>query len=283
MKEFWTAERTIYPSLFRVLIGLILLVDLVFLAPSSGLLFNREINAFLPKSGVMGILVEKSDIFISVYGLVLIAFIFGIGKNITSFFVFCFHFSMMEMTLPLLTWGDFILKFSLLYFVFADSFRHFSICRSKDRFSFLSRLAVWSIILNIFLVYLNNAYFKIIDKDWQGGIAVYYSFSQYPGFKDGFWYSVLSHKILSKIITYFIVLQQLTFVPLVIWRKSRYWAIGLSLIIHLIMMFQFGLWKFELTVILLYGFLLNDEEWNRILPMQIKRKGFSIFQKQKAA
>lgn len=274
MKEFWTASRTIYPSLFRVMIGWVLLFDLISTYASGEILFNPIFNGFLPEAGITSFLAEHYQLFSLAYGTVLVAFILGIGKNLTAFLVFCFHLLVMNLTHPLMTWGDIILKFSLLYFVFADSFNYLSVQKSNKNFSYISQLAVWSIILHLFLIYLNNAYFKIIDKDWQQGIAVFYSFSQYHGFQDSFWYSILSDKFMANFINYFIIIQQLTFVPLVIWKKSRKWAILLSILIHIIMMFQFGLWKFELIVILMYGFILNDEEWKNLLPNSFQRKYF---------
>lgn len=277
MKEFWAASRTIYPSIFRVMIGFVLLLDLSSTYMSGKILCNPVFNDFLPESGITSFLAEHYQIFSLAYGIVLVAFILGIGKNLTSFLVFCFHLIVMEMTFPLMTWGDIILKFSLLYFVFADSFKYLSLRKSNKKASFISQLAVWSIILHLFLIYLNNAYFKILDKDWQQGIAVFYSFSQYHGFQDSSWYSILSHKSIANFINYFIIIQQLTFVPLVLWKKSRNWAIILSVLIHIIMMFQFGLWKFELIVILLYGFLLSDEEWGKLIPVRFQKKYFSNF------
>ncbi len=272
MKEFWIAQRTIYPALFRVMIGLVLFLDLISTYSSGGILFNPVFNGFLPETGIASFLAEHYQLFSVGYGIVLIAFILGVGKNLTSFLVFCFHLVVMEMTFSLMTWGDIILKFSLLYFVLADSFKYLSLQKSNGNLSFISQLAVWSIILHLFLVYLNNAYFKILDKDWQQGIAVFYSFSQYSGFQDSFWYSILSHKFMANFINYFIIFQQLTFVPLVLWKKSRKLAIIVSIFIHIIMMFQFGLWKFEIIVILLYGFLLNDREWRKLLPAWFQKK-----------
>lgn len=274
MKAFWIAERTIYPSVFRVLIGLVLLVDLISILPSSALLFNSEYNSLMPESGLVEFIAAYSSFFYCIYGLILVIFILGIGKNLTAFLVFCFHFIMMQLTHPLQTWGDVILKFSLLYFAFADSFRYLSFRKSESTYVFVSKLAVWSLILHVFLIYLNNAYFKMMDKDWQQGIAVFYSFSQYPGFQNSLWYPLISNELLTKGLSYFIMLQQLTFVPLVIWRKSRWYAIILSMIVHLFMLYEFGLWKFEIIVMLHYGFLLNDEEWGKILPRIITKKWF---------
>ena len=272
MKEFWTAERRIYPSVFRILVGLVLLVDLISFIPAADVLFNQEFNSFLPQTGFISQLAKKSTLFLSAYGIVLILFILGIGKNLSSFLVFVFHFLMLELTLPLMTWGDTILKFSLLYFIFADSFQFFAVNRSKGAISFISKLAVWAIILHVFLIYLNNAYFKMLDKDWQQGIAVFYSFSQYPGFQKSQWYTLLSNGFLAKSINYLIIIQQLTFVPMVIWKKTRGIAILAAIFIHIMMFIQFELWKFELIVMLLYGFLLNDREIRELIPKRIQQK-----------
>lgn len=86
---------------------------------------------------------------------------------------------------------------------------------------------------------------------------------------------IISNAIIGKYLGYFIILQQMSFVPLVIWKKTRKYAILLSVLIHLTMLIQFGLWKFELVVILLYGFLLNDEEWKELIPRKFHEKFFS--------
>src|SRR5690606_30739679 len=156
MKEFWTAPRTIYPSIFRVMIGFVLLLDLISTYMSGKILFNPVFNGFLPEVGITSFLAEHYQMFSLAYGIVLVAFILGIGKNLTSFLLFCFHLIVMELTFPLMTWGDIILKFSLLYFVFVDSFKYLSLRKSNKDFSFLSQLVIWSVILHLFLIYLNN-------------------------------------------------------------------------------------------------------------------------------
>lgn len=183
MKEFWTANRTIYPSIFRILIGFVLLIDLVFTVPAGSFLFDSSLNASLPTQSFYGFIIEYWQIWVGFYALILIGFIGGIGKNFLSFFVFLMHWIWLDMTAPLLTWGDTILKFSLMYFVVVDSFKYFSISKSNST-HYISTLGIWSIIMHLFLVYLNNAYFKIIDSDWQSGRALFYSFSQYPSFEN---------------------------------------------------------------------------------------------------
>src|SRR5690606_9454068 len=274
MKEFFTANRSIYPAIFRVAIGWVLLMDLLVSLPAGSFLFNPEFNASLPTAELFKIIYSNWKIFSGIYILFLVFFILGIGKHIVTFGVFLFHWIWLDITVPLFTWGDAILKYSLMYFVVVNSFKYLSVSKSSQS-SFLSQLGIWSIILHLFLVYLNNAYFKILDSDWQQGRALFYSFSQYPSFSTSLLKPIISHEILSKYLGYFIILQQLTFVPLVIWKKTRFWAILLSILLHFIMMINFGLWKFELIVILLYGFLLNDLEWRRIIPTKIQIKFFT--------
>lgn len=274
MKEFFTAERKIFPSVFRVLIGLILLFDLIYMYRSASIFLNPELNSFLPTDKISIIVTQNSGFFFLFYGSILILFILGLFGNLISFLVFCCYLILFHLSYQFVTWGDTILKFTLLFFVFADSFRYLSLKRTKGKYPFISVLAVWSIILHIFMVYLNNAYFKLADYHWQQGIAVYYSFAQYAQFPDSIFHWPVSNSFFSKSIDYFIILQQLLFVPFVIWKKTRYFMLILAAVIHLTMMVQFGLWKFELAVVLHFGFLLNDEELRRLMPTKIRLKYF---------
>lgn len=276
MKEFWNEPRTIYPSIFRILIGLVLLVDLIFTFSSGKILFNSELITYPETGNFISLLRNNYVMFFIAYGLVLVLFILGIGKNIASFLVYIFHFTMLLLSPYVLNWGDTILKFILLYFIFADSFNFYSIQKSKihpkSTWSYISKLAVWSIILHLFLIYLSNGFYKSMDTDWQNGFAPFYSFSQFPGFEASLFYPIISNGNFSKIISFLIIAQQLTFIPLIIWKKTRYIAIFLGIMVHLIMFSQFGLWKFEIIIILSYGFLLNDKEWLKIIPQKLRKE-----------
>lgn len=274
MKEFWVSNRTIYPAIFRVVIGMVLLMDLIFTLPSGYFLFDPTFNNSISNSGFVHVLAKNWKIFSAVYATILVLFISGMGRNILSFLVFLCFWLWVELTMPLLTWGDTILKFSLLYFVVVDSFRYLSIQKSTSKY-FLSHLGIWSIILHMFLVYSNNGYYKLMDLDWQQGRALFYSFSQYPSFETSIFKPIISTAWMSKFLGYFIIFQQLSFIPLVMWKKTRLLAILISIIIHVTMMVQFELWKFELIVILLYGFLLTDEDWRKIIPSKVQSKFFS--------
>lgn len=274
--EFWNKPRTIYPSIFRVIIGMVLLLDLIFTFPTGSFQFDSEYVNYPFLGNLSSFLRDNYTSFYVVYGVVLVSFVLGVGKNFVSLLVFIFYFLTHFISPYLMNWGDTILKFTLLYFIFVDSFRFLSI--QKNRLSnnnfrnYLSQLAVWSIILNLFLIYISNGFYKSMDADWQRGFAPFYSFSQFSGFETSVFYPIISNESLSKVIAYLIIGQQLTFVPLIIWKKTRLFAIALGVIIHLIMFYQFGLWKFEAIMILLYGFLLNDDELRKIIPKKLKNK-----------
>lgn len=276
MIEFWQKERTIYPSIFRVLIGLVFLLDLIFTFSAGSFQFDSEFAAYPMSGNTIDLIRENYVPLFIFYGIILILFILGIGKNFTSILVYISQFSLLWLLPYNVSWGDIIMKFTLLYFVFVDSFKFYSIQTSKlnpnSLKSYISKLAVWCIILNLFLVYLSNGFYKSLDVSWQNGSAVFYSFSQFSGFESSLFYSIISHETFSKILSYIIVGQQLTFIPLILWKKTRYFAMIFGIGIHIIMFYQFGLWKFETIMILLYGFLLNDEEWRRIIPKNLRNK-----------
>lgn len=276
MMDFWKQPRTIYPSIFRILIGLVLLLDLIFTFCSGKILFDPQLVNYAESGNFISFVRDNYIAFFISYGLVLILFILGVGKNIMSLLVYIFHFIMLLISPYILNWGDTILKFILLYFIFVDSFRFFSVQKSKIKanniWSFISQLAVWSIVLHLFLIYLSNGFYKSLDTDWQNGYAPFYSFSQFSGFETSLFYPLISSGNLSKIISLLIISQQLTFVPFIIRKKTRYIAMFLGITVHLIMFYQFGLWKFEVIIILLYGFLLNDSELKNIIPENLKNK-----------
>ncbi len=278
MIEFWKQPRTFYPPIFRVLIGLVLLLDMMFTFPSGTIQFNPEFVSYPVLSDLISFLRDNHIPFHISYGLVLILFILGIGKNITVFVVYIFHFIIFFVSPHIMNWGDVILRFTLLYFVFVDSFQSYSFTthksNGKNLRAYVSQLAVWSIILHLFLIYLSNGFYKSLDNDWQQGFAPFYSFSQFSGFESSLFYPVLSNEVSGKIISYLVITQQLTFIPLVLWKRTRFFAIIIGVIVHLIMFFQFGLWKFETIIILHYGFLLSDNEWKGIISRFKYRKSF---------
>lgn len=275
MKEFFSISRTIFPAIFRVVIGLTLLFDLSMTYDSASILYGNEFNSFYSRHAVFQFLAEHIQFFYLGYALLLMFFILGIGKNLSSLGVFVFYLLHYKMTEQISTWGDVILLFTLLFFIFADSFQYLSVRKSSRPPSLIAKLAVVSILLNLFVIYLNNAYYKGIDTRWQEGVAVYYSFAQYDHFMESWVHPIIAHEWLSKSINYSVILLQLAFTPLVIWRQSRYWILGISALIHLVMMFQFGLWKFEWVILLLYGFVLSDREWRAILPKSLVHKFFT--------
>lgn len=273
--NFWITKRNFYPSLFRMLLGILLLVDAIISLWVGDFMFDEKYNMFYSNNIVFDLFRDHRVILYIVYILFLLSFLLGIGGFLVKAVVLLLSviFEMLEPAA--LTWGDMILSYTLLFFIFVDSSRYFTIKtigKRAELFQYLSQLAVWSIILNIFLVYLSNGYSKINDTAWQNGYAVYFSFAQFQDFENGIFYQILKHEWLTKLTNYFIIFFQITFPFFIMIKKTRFFVILIGVLLHLVMMWQFGLWKFELVVILLYGFLLSDDEWMRLLPNKFRHK-----------
>lgn len=273
--KFWTADRTFYPSVFRVLIGLTLLVDAVVSLGVTGFLFDEKYNAFLSANWVFDAIRDNYYVFYLVYILFLLLFTLDLGGIIIKSILFLFSvlFNMLEPAV--FTWGDMILSFTFFYFIIIDSSRFltpFRVPQKSKPLEFLSQLGIWSIIIHLFLVYLSNGYSKLMDITWQNGTAVYFAFGQYQDFESSVFYQILKNEAMAKTVNYFIIFFQITFPIFIMMKKTRIPFILVGILLHFMMMWQFGLWKFEFIIILLFGFLISDQEWENLLPGKIWNK-----------
>lgn len=267
--KFWIENRRLFPTYFRVLLGSLLLLDAGMVVSVGEFLYDSKTNYFVQGSSLISFARDNYIGVYIIYMITLFFFIVGIGKNVTVFLVFALGVFINQMEPGIATWGDLITNYTLLFFVFVNSFQRFSYSFIFKNFSmpvYLSKLGVLSIILNLFLVYFSNGFAKIQDPAWQDGYAIYFAFSQYENFEGSIFHYFLSNKWICIFMTYFIIFFQLIFPFLILWKKSRYVTMVMGILMHLLMIAAFGLWKFELTMILLYGFLLNDTEWTKLLP-----------------
>lgn len=260
-------NKDIYAAFFRVAISILLLVDVL-----TNLIFSQDLyNLYGYKYSLdsqwhmLAILRENISIFLFSYAVFLILFLLGIGKNLIALVVFLYINLDFWLMYPANFWGDYVLKISMLYFVFVDSFQYFALEKTNLKSGIISQLAVLAIMLNVCLIYISNAYFKVHNPEWNQGTAIAYFFNfsevldihhigkvfkQYPK--------------LIELITLSILFFQITF-PIFVWFKKLKWIwIFAGILIHAIMAVTLQLYKFEIIVILLYGFFITDEEWRYI-------------------
>jgi hypothetical protein len=83
-------------------------------------------------------------------------FIFGIGRNITALLVYVLYEFNQGLSHFTQNGGDNLMKFTLLYMVFANSFQHFSVDSKKENgviSNTLSNLAGYSVQIHVCLAY----------------------------------------------------------------------------------------------------------------------------------
>jgi predicted DCC family thiol-disulfide oxidoreductase YuxK len=111
----------------------------------------------------------------------------------------------------------------------------------------------------VLLVYATAALCKLDGKKWQEGTALFYILQNMdfsiPWFAD----LALNHPLPSVLLTYFTVLFQVSFVPLI---ASRYrgMAVFSGFLFHIGIAVFMGLWHFAFAMISSYALLLDEEQ-----------------------
>ena len=240
---------------------------------STNLLFARDIYAinnltyFIDnKWPIANILREHIGIFLMLYIAILLLFIRGVGMHLTAFVVFLFTFLDNILIHPAIFWGDYILRFTLLYFIFTDSYRFFVYKPSFGKPGLLHFLSIWSLKIHVVLIYMTNAWYKWWSDDWISGYAIGYFFNSAQVndiFNIGGF--VMQFPEFIRISTWFVLFFQTTF-PIFIWFiKIKWFWIFVGILMHAIMAVTLQLYKFELIMVLLYGFFISDREWQYLL------------------
>jgi hypothetical protein len=225
---------------------------------------------------------EHINVFIFFYVLLILFFLFGIGKNLTALFLFLSLEIVQRLCHVLLNGGDNLLKFCLLYMVFLDSYKYFSLS-SKSLFkhkilnNFLSNLAGYSICIHLCIVYFFSALHKIHSDVWFNGIATYYTLSL-ERFKGSSLNSYIANNgILVTITTYSTLLIEISY-PFLIWfQKSKKLCILLAIAMHLGIYWLMMIYDFQIIYIMIQGFFISNDKWLSLLRLTNRLKGKTIF------
>ncbi len=186
--------------------------------------------------------------------------------------------------------GDTLMRIVLLFVVFADLSRHFSVDawlrkRRGIRPSFLasrlgsrmprgmpSWLGTWMhntvlilCVFQILLVYFVSSVLKFQGEEWLNGTAIYYAlsidqFHVLPALSQLAWQSAP----LVALATWMALWVQMLFPVLILWKPSRYVAVLLITGMHLGIAILLGLWPFSLAMIALDLLLVRDGSWYRV-------------------
>lgn len=197
-------------------------------------------------------------------------FAFGIGKRLTVFLLFiCIYFNG-ELIYLYSNGGDNLLTYLCLYLIFTNSYDFLSFKKLKYKnislnklSSFISNLAVYSIMIHLCLVYFVSFIHKIHSDMWYNGVANYYILNL-ERYNSPFNYLFSKNSFFIAFSTYFTLAFELLF-PILIWNKKfRNPLLFSGIFLHLGIYFFMMIYDFEILFIMIYGFFLTNEEWDNI-------------------
>jgi hypothetical protein len=204
--------------------------------------------------------------FFGVYILFLVLLLFGVGKNFTALVVFLMYDITQKLCPQILNGGDNFLRFILLYLVFGDSFRYFSISRYEStRFYKLrclaSNLAGISICMHLCLIYFISAIHKIHADVWFNGIATYYTFNLERFNGTPFNSSLAGNAVFVVFTTYGTLLLELLY-PILIWNNAlKKYLVPSAVLLHAGIGIFMMLYDFQLIFIAVQGFFFTNQQW----------------------
>jgi hypothetical protein len=211
------------------------------------------------------------EYFIVFQVLLSVFLLFGIGKHLTALLLFITYDLSQRLCHITLNGGDNLLKFAIMYMLFADSYNYFSIRPLVIRNNWLKRyqalltnLARLSICFHLCLAYFISAMHKIHSDVWFNGVATYYTLSLERFQGTPFNLTLAKNGVFVTISTYFTILVELLF-PILIWFKSTKWIMilfGISL--HIGIFTFMMIYDFQIIFLLIYGFFIPDTKWNEI-------------------
>ncbi|GAB4332420.1 MAG: hypothetical protein OHK0038_08120 [Flammeovirgaceae bacterium] len=118
------------------------------------------------------------------------------------------------------------------------------------------------ILLNLTWVYVDAGIQKVQSELWLNGIA-FWRYASIPSISTLGWQALLNHQILTKIINYAIILFQLFFPILLIFKKIRWIVFWIGVSLHLSILLFFPIKLFSVAECLLYIFLIPNNFWNK--------------------
>lgn len=268
-----------YFSFFRIFICIVLLKDIIFSYKFTDILYKG--TSFVTPSSISildflninsSIIRDNIPFFFAIYASLIVLFIFGIGRNVTAFFVYVLYEFNQGLSHFTQNGGDNLLKFVLLYMVFANSFQHFSVESKKENDSLsntFSNLAGHSIQLHLCLAYFLSAIHKVHSDVWFNGVATYYTLSleRFRGTDFNLW--LAKNGVFVTFSTYFTMLFELFF-PIGIWNKSfRKILIVCGILVHSGIFVFMMIYDFQIIFLMTYGFFISELEWQKFINFKV--------------
>jgi hypothetical protein len=272
------SQYSLYLSMFRIFICVILMRNVIIEWQFMDILYRG--TSFLPPSpsGILEMLGlstqwvrDNIEIYFLIHIALIVLFFFGIGKHLTAIFVMLSYELGQRLCHITLNGGDNLLKFAMLYMVFADSYQYFSINQLKINKEFLQKisnvctnLARVSICMHLCLAYALSAFHKVHADVWFNGIATYYTLSL-ERFQGTPYNLILAKNGFFVTITTYLTLITEMYFPVLIWfKKTRWLMMVLGLMLHSGIFVFMMIYDFQLIFLSIYGLFILDKEWKEL-------------------
>jgi len=263
-----------YLSFTRLVVCLLLIKKLLFQLSFVNLLYsgksflipgNNIINEFM-FSFKADIIRYNIYIYLSFYLVLILLYLFGIGRNITALIVFLMYDILQKLCPQILNGGDNLLRFILLYLIFANSFSYFVIEKRKSKkvnsiTNFFSNLTGLSICIHLCLIYFISAIHKIHSDVWFNGVATYYTLNIERFNGSPFNHFVGKNYVFVTLSTYGTWFIELLYPILVWYRNWRYTMIIFAILLHLSIAILMMLYDFQFLFIVVQGFFISNKIW----------------------
>lgn len=276
---FLPSDRLFYLAVFRVILAAIILLKIIFLWPNTQFLFAADglyeypdklskVFIFIPQS----IIWDNLFLFYGLYASLAVCMLLGVGRCWTVALVWFFTEIHQCLNWVLLDGGDNLVKFDLLYLIFADSFSYLSLKKTNHRkqgyslFHFSTNIAVVAIISHLCLVYFVSGVSKAHAEVWYNGTAMYYILLG-ERFRGTDWLNdILAHNSFFNVtVCYTTILLETCFPFAVFVRKIRIPVLLMGVAMHSSIYFLMMIQTFQIVYIIHYGLFFTDDEWARFL------------------
>ena len=189
---------------------------------------------------------------------------FGFLKNFNFVFLFILFKIHMVFNLEISNGGFNYMSVILFFMCFTNSWRNFAVVEYKETriTNLLSNYSVYSIMIQLCMIYLVSGLNKIHADVWFNGSATYYILNTIP-YCSPIMQFVKNNVIFIIISTYFTLFFEIFFCILIWIKKIRPIMILSGILLHLSIYFTMMLYDFQILFIFIYGFFIADFFWEK--------------------
>jgi hypothetical protein len=213
----------------------------------------------------------------ALWSLLVGALVLGIRTRFVSLLVWALSLAFLNRHYHLKNFGDSALRFTLFMGLFVpwgsalswDAWR-------KPRSLVHTWQTPWGVRLfqlQLCALYTSTGISKLIGplhSTWYQGTSLHYALNDFVLARVA--YALVPVPLwLTMPLTYAVLLWELGFVPLVVWRRTRAWALAFGVVFHLLTFLVFEIGWFAFYVLAWYCAWIPDEWFPRVLYPQLER------------